>query len=339
MNNNSPCFPLARNHHQPSFFHPNNALHPIHASQRLSYRERHAAAIVSEGSTKVTGKRKPGDESDDSMSESKSPPCSPRLNGHTHEMEATVKRAKLSNEKEFPLSKLLGTLDKPQLLSLINNLIDAHPNLQSEIASNIPRPTIQSVTRILEGMEKKYLDSFPYTKWGSSKDDYSFNRVKPAIMELQGAIMDYADHFTSPEEFPTVTFAFLHLATTITHRLPEWDNSSHNELKRDIYLKLADYWKKAIHEASSKLRDGKIYGHTVVNEWAKNLAQHNRDSNGAFQQASEEFVEKLGVIIGLQGGVSGVSASSLTFSFASGIGGMNSSNNSMNHRNFQLMSA
>ncbi|CAG8479762.1 450_t:CDS:2, partial [Acaulospora colombiana] len=221
-----------------------------------------------------TGKRKPGDDSDDSMSESKSPPSSPRINNHTHEMDITVKRAKLSNEKVFPLSKLLGTLDKPQLLSLINNLMDAHPNLQSEIASHIPRPTIQSVTHILAGMEKKYQDSFPYTKWGQSKDDYSFNRVKPAIVELTDAILDYADHFTSPEEFPTSTFSFLHLATGVTNRLPEWDNSLHNELKRDIYLKLVDYWKKAINDASSKLHEGKIYGQTVVNEWARNTTEN-----------------------------------------------------------------
>jgi len=57
-----------------------------------------------------------------------------------------------------------------------------------------------------------------------------------------------------------------------------------------------------------------------------------------FHQALEEFVEKLGGIIGLQ--KSSVSASSSTFSFASGIGGMNSNNNnnSMNRRNHSIMS-
>ncbi|CAG8479708.1 4945_t:CDS:2 [Diversispora eburnea] len=229
MNNNSPCFPLTRNlhQHQPTFFHP---FRP-HSQQKLAYKERLAAAGVSESLNKVIGKRKPGDESDESMSESKTPPSSPQINNHIHDMEAMVKRTKLGNEKEFPLSKLLGTLDKPQLLSLINNLIDSHPNLQSEIASHIPRPTIQSVTAILISMEKKYQESFPYTKWGHSKDDYSFNRVKPGIVELK--------------------------------------NNLHNELKRDIYIKLAEYWKKAITNVSNKINEGKMHGRLVVNEWAK----------------------------------------------------------------------
>lgn len=44
------------------------------------------------------------------MSESKTPPSSPHISNNTHDMEVTVKRTKLSNEKEFPLSKLLGNL-------------------------------------------------------------------------------------------------------------------------------------------------------------------------------------------------------------------------------------
>ncbi|CAG8602015.1 8713_t:CDS:2, partial [Racocetra fulgida] len=188
----------------------------------------------------------------------------------TQEMEkeySLAKRTKMSNEKEFPLSKLLGTKDfQYSILHYHNKILSnhhAHPNLQSEIASNIPRPTIQSVTNILTSMEKKYLESFPYTKWGQSKDDYSFNRVKPALIELKGAILDYAAHFTSPDEFPITTFSFLHLATNYAHRLPEWDNSSHNELKHDLDVKLANFWKKAIINAASKLREGKIYGQTV----------------------------------------------------------------------------
>jgi hypothetical protein len=60
----------------------------------------------------VTGKRKPGYDSDDSMSDNKSPPGSPKFM-HSYDMErdyVTAKRAKMSNEKEFPLSKLLGML-------------------------------------------------------------------------------------------------------------------------------------------------------------------------------------------------------------------------------------
>ncbi|CAJ0765058.1 17529_t:CDS:2, partial [Entrophospora sp. SA101] len=201
--------------------------------------------------SKVTGKRKSGEDSDDSMGEPRSPPYSrnemERDNGGNGSSNNNTihKRTKLGNDKNFPLSKLL------------------------EISSNVPRPTIHSVSTVLAGLEKRYHDSFPYSKWGHLKDDYSFNRVKPAILDLKAAIIDYADHFTSSEEFPTITFSFLHLVTEIAHRLPEWDNRSHNEIKHDLYLKLVENWQKATREAPNKISDGKIYGQTVVNEWAR----------------------------------------------------------------------
>ncbi|OZJ05182.1 hypothetical protein BZG36_02203 [Bifiguratus adelaidae] len=210
-----------------------------------------------------------------------------------------VKKIRRDQSKAFPISKLLATMDKQELLTLLNNLIDTHPDLQSEIEASIPRPTLQSVTSVIVGLEKKMNDSFPYSKSGPGKDNYSFNRVRPALAELVEAILSYATHFTSSEEFPTTTFSFLHVATTVAHRLPEWDTPSNNEMKRELYQKLAHFWRAAIQDAASKLSEGKIYGQQVVGEWARNLAHHNNESQNAFAAAVEEFTNSLGWIIGI----------------------------------------
>jgi hypothetical protein len=44
---------------------------------------------------------------------------------------------------------------------------------------------------------------------------------------------------------------------------------AHNQIKRDLYVELISYWKKAIEIASSKVEQGKIFGQQVVTEWAK----------------------------------------------------------------------
>ncbi|CAG8478262.1 9185_t:CDS:2 [Ambispora gerdemannii] len=314
MSDHSPCIPVPRNSHQTNIFQHNSAFRQLRTpdishqvmpmSSRFTIRERSFNNAGSTETPKVVGcKRKPSEHDNDvSMSDSRSPPSSPKdiHQDMDREFYNPAKRTKTGSFKDFPFNKLLATLDKPQLLTLINNLVDTHPHLQSEIASNIPRPTIQSVTSTLNGLEKRLQESFPYTKWGPKEDDYSFNRVKPAIVEMKNAILDYAAHFTSPEEFPTTTFTFLHLATSYAQRLPNWGNNLHNELKRDLLTKLADDWKKAINSASSKVSEGKIYGQLVVSEWAKNLAQHNNDTNGNFQEAFDTFVEKFGWIIEIQ---------------------------------------
>lgn len=78
----------------------------------------------------------------------------------------------------------LGTLTNAQLINLVNTLVDSHPSLAEDISNLVPRPTVASVQPYLAALETKMQESFPYTKWGPSYDDYSFNRVKPALDEL-----------------------------------------------------------------------------------------------------------------------------------------------------------
>ena len=116
----------------------------------------------------------------------------------------TTKRNRMSAKKEFPISKLLGnnsyhekhfdvknelltcslaTLEKDKLIELINDLVDSNPHLKSEVDAFIPPPTTQSISLVITNLEKKLNDSFPFGKT-SSRDEYSFNRVKAALLDV-----------------------------------------------------------------------------------------------------------------------------------------------------------
>lgn len=75
-------------------------------------------------------------------------------------------------------------MDKDKLVQLINGLIDAHPFIQEDIAQIMPSPTLQTASSTLAELEKKMNASYPYNRGGPGKDDYSFNRVRPALMDL-----------------------------------------------------------------------------------------------------------------------------------------------------------
>ncbi|ORY89577.1 Cut8 six-helix bundle-domain-containing protein, partial [Lobosporangium transversale] len=223
---------------------------------------------------------------------------------------------------------ILATLSSSQLINLVGTLVDNHPSLADEIANLVPRPTVASVQPLLSTLETKLQEAFPYTKWGPGRDDYSFNRVKPALEELVETLIDYTNHFTSPPEFPTTSFSFLHLATEFCHRLPNWDSAVNNEPKKNLYKSLEEYWIKAIQDAANKLGEGKIYGQMTVQEWAKNLEQHNITSQGMFSSAIEEFKSKLGWIIGIQASpVTSFSDQSSANGLRSAFGGPSNHNN------------
>lgn len=95
---------------------------------------------------------------------------------------------------------------------------------------------------------------------------------------------------------------------------------AHNQIKRDLYDELINYWKKAVDIASSKLNQGKIFGQQVVTDWAKQyvstntstftlyscclnyrLLQHDAETNGRFTEVIQLFKERFGWIIGIDG--------------------------------------
>ncbi|KAF9290673.1 Tethering factor for nuclear proteasome sts1 [Mortierella alpina] len=285
----SPCFAIPHSHSPSSAFQHPHQFNGNFAQARL----RSYGASSNMDAPRSSLKRKPSEDNDSPMPSSGPP--SPSDSNSDHSEQAKVKRVRTTAErvaKKKTVNKLI--------VNLINTLVEGHPQLLEEITHLVPRPTVAAVQPMLASLEAKLQEAFPYTKWGPGRDDYSFNRVKPALEELVETLVDYTSHFTSPSEFPTTSFSFLHIATEFCHRLPNWDTAANNEHKSNLYKTLAEYWIKAIQDASSKLEEGKMYGHLTVQEWAKNLEQHNIASQGMFSSAIEEFKVKLGWIIGIQ---------------------------------------
>lgn len=69
-------------------------------------------------------------------------------------------------------------------MDLVNGLIDSYPSLQSEIEKHIPPPTLQSASQVINDLEYKLSESFPYNRNGQVRDDYCFNRVKGPLIDL-----------------------------------------------------------------------------------------------------------------------------------------------------------
>ncbi|KAG0209641.1 Tethering factor for nuclear proteasome sts1 [Mortierella sp. GBA30] len=296
----SPCFAIPHSH-SPSlaFQHP----HQFNGNLAQPRLRNFGGNNYNMDSPRSSLKRKPSEDNDSPMPSSGPPSPSGSNSNSDHGEQAKVKRVRTTAEwvaKKKSVNKLIAPLSRSQLVNLISTLVEGHPQLLEDITNLVPRPTVAAVQPMLASLETKLQEAFPYTKWGPGRDDYSFNRVKPALEELVETLVDYTNHFTSPPEFPTTSFSFLHIATEVCYRLPTWDNAVNNEHKTNLYKTLEEYWIKAIQDASSKLEEGKMYGQLTVQEWAKNLEQHNINSQGMFSSAIEEFKAKLGWIIGIQ---------------------------------------
>ncbi|KAJ6263245.1 hypothetical protein Dda_1806 [Drechslerella dactyloides] len=203
-----------------------------------------------------------------------------------------VKRARTSvTGRPLPLSRLLETLDSNGLKAVLKTLCDHHPQLTAEISSIAPKPSVTSSLNLLHNYESAVRQSFPYG--GNPQGDYAYNRVRPALLELLAALSDYTPHFLPPNE-PSLSSSleFLDGATTIIHRLPEWESPIHNHHKNIAYEEISKAWILILREAAKK--GGGIS--LQYDGWDGKLQRHSEQSEGKLDPAMTELKRALGLL-------------------------------------------
>jgi hypothetical protein len=230
--------------------------------------------------------------SEDEEMDDAQPITSPRTYAiKQHLRKPEMKRSKTSFINKSPLHLKLNTLDKEKLLNILSSLLNTHSELQHDIMTYIPPPTIPSALSVLYDMEKKFHQSFPYNRYGPKKDKYTFSRVRIPLIDLTDTITQYSHYFVSASLFPPSLFTYLDQVTHFAHRLPIWDNEENNQPRRDLYNDLSLFWKQAIQSTYENISNGTMisFPPDTISNWAKSLAHHNALANGLLDEAVHEF--------------------------------------------------
>lgn len=219
-----------------------------------------------------------------SASPSLSPALTPRL------VSRQIKRARPNvSGRPMSLNRLLETLDKDALRSVLRSLCDRHPELGTEIVHTAPRPSVSSALQVLGDYQATLQASFPLG--GNSSSDYAYNRVRQHLSNLLEALNDFTPHFLPPNEtHATTSLDYLNGATEIIHQLPRWDTPQNNLEKDMAYEEIAKAWALVIREAGK--RGGGIqlqYG-----GWDQKVMKHNQTAGGKLQEAVNELSTNLG---------------------------------------------
>jgi protein Cut8 len=222
---------------------------------------------------------------------SRSPSASPLLaNGSLpqgHRVRSKRMRSNLSG-RQLNLPRLLQTLGQDELRSLVQNICDRHPDLNTEITNTAPRPGVDAVLGVLGQYEAALRAAFPFG--GRESSDYAYNRVRQPLAEFLDALRDYIPTFLPPNEPQTgLSLKFLDAATSLIHRIPEFESYQNNRVKIEAYEELSRAWAVVIQEAAK--RGGGIQ--LRMGEWEQKLAKHHRDSSNRMEEAVRQFQDSL----------------------------------------------
>lgn len=240
-------------------------------------------------------KRKQNDDNEDGDTQmGRSPSDSPPMTNNSlppHPQSRTSKRARTdAGSRAIGLPRLLEALSPDSMRHLLRSICSSHPEIGSEVMRSCPRPSMDSVTEVLDRYEARLRASFPI---GSSTSDYAYNRVQSHLMELVDALNDYTPYFLPPQETQiNVSLCFLDRVTSLIHRLPNWDSFEHNRHKQDAYEEITKAWAMVVREAAKK--GGGIQ--LQISGWDQKLFKHNETSGGKMEEAVGELRTNLGWI-------------------------------------------
>ncbi|KAI7220493.1 Cut8-domain-containing protein [Hortaea werneckii] len=250
----------------------------------------------------MSGRKRKASEEPDHDRMSLSPTASPSISsrplpvaGSRHASKRT--RTGAAGGRPLALPRLLETLSADEMRQLLQNVCDQHPELQQEIVTKAPRPSIESTLQVLSTYESAFREAFPLGNRTTS--DYSYNRVRHHLLQLIDSLRDYTPHFLPPQETQTMlSLTYLDSVTNMIHRLPDWDSYQHQRHKHDAYDEISKAWALVIREASK--RAGGF--HLQFGGWDQKLVEHNQKSGGRLEEALDELKASLGF---MQGGSSG----------------------------------
>ncbi|KAJ3238114.1 Tethering factor for nuclear proteasome sts1 [Chytriomyces hyalinus] len=299
-------------------------------------------------------KNQHGDNAMDTNTESPSTPSRQRLQRHSRvtpakrirliwdsESEAAPAQAQLNQplanteERAMPLAKILETLDKESLLTLIKSLVANNQPLAIHVASLLPRPSLESANHHLQTAIAHLESAYPYTSKGVDRSsDYAFGRCRKALISFLDTVSLYLTHFTEPcsyppeltHEYPSDSFAFLQTAASLLSSIPRFSSPLRNhETLDEGWRTIARGYRIAIQECCRRVsQEGRVFPASLVGSWLRDVtllshaveSQQGEESQNTntsfsegmgfgFREAVQEFVRgELGGIVHAHGSIS-----------------------------------
>ncbi|XP_013383684.1 tethering factor for nuclear proteasome STS1 isoform X2 [Lingula anatina] len=152
-------------------------------------------------------------------------------------------------KKQTPLTTELQALTSEQLVSVVENIVQMHPELEQEIKAIIPSPDLTRMEDKLHQAERNIYKSFPNTRWGSSRDAFCFRRVKTHLEAFKKVCLDQGRVLLAAQAYEAVINYCL-IAWEYVERLPNWDDYAHNKSKEQCFRTLSSQCMQAIKKAT-----------------------------------------------------------------------------------------
>ena len=150
---------------------------------------------------------------------------------------ATPAKKKTKTPAPVTLHKLLQPLQKPQLEKLVLDFCAQRPEMEPALR-HLPGFDYTAALAELQKLLKKVFTAFPHSRWGSSTDHYSYNRVRPVQANFIAAVKKPLTPLSTGKQWKEL-LEYLIGAIKLSGDLPDWNQEADCKSKNVLFRTLA----------------------------------------------------------------------------------------------------
>eukprot|EP00483_Globobulimina_turgida_P009384 UN09403 len=134
----------------------------------------------------------------------------------------------------------LNACDKNQIIAALQLLLNKQENateLTKEFEELLPKPSLKNVFKRHSVLINAISKAQPYTRYGSSRDNFCFKRCRSSVNSAKKAIIADGKNIMQSKDWDTC-LEYLIVESKNINKFPVWDTESNNSAVRDLKKKL-----------------------------------------------------------------------------------------------------
>lgn len=156
-----------------------------------------------------------------------------------------------------PLTKILKGLSQTQLITVIQEMVNNEPCIETKIRANLPIPDIKPLEEQLMQLKKNIFKSLPSSRLVKNTDSVGHSRAATHLNTFKKTVVDHSQQLNESENWDAVIDYCL-MAWPIVRATPIWDNKTHNSVRRSCFKILSWHCLCALKEAGIALGEQRL---------------------------------------------------------------------------------
>jgi len=143
-------------------------------------------------------------------------------------------------------------LSHSQLIDLMGNILQRHPELVQEVHTMMPAPDLTPMEEKLNYLKRNIYKALPSTRLESKTDSMAYNRVSIHLTTFKKAVVDSVKSLIEGQQWLAI-IDYTVLAWAYVQATPVWENPSHNNIRKSCFKSLAASCMTALKKGDFKV--------------------------------------------------------------------------------------